>query len=43
MVGELDNVLEKVPINFGKLFQVIGAVLLNERFEILERRCIGAE
>ena len=35
MVGELDNVFEKVVIDFGKLFQRIGAAWLNERFDIL--------
>ena len=29
VVGELGNMLEKVPIDFGKLLQRIGAVLLN--------------
>ena len=35
MVGELGNILEKVLIDFGKLFQSIGAVWLNEQFDIL--------
>ena len=35
MVAELDDVLEKVLIDFGKLFQGIGAVRLYERFNIL--------
>ena len=44
MVGELGNALEKVLIDVGKLFQRIGAVWLNERFDILredvERRSL---
>ena len=35
MVAELDDVLEKVFIDFGKLFQRIGAVRLYERLDIL--------
>ena len=35
MVGELGNVFEIVLIDFGKLFQMIGAVRLCERFDIL--------
>ena len=35
MVAELYNVLEKVLIDFGKLFQRIGTVWLYERFNIL--------
>ena len=35
MVGELGNVLQKVLINCGKLFQKIGAVWLNGRIDIL--------
>ena len=35
MVAELGDVLEKVLIDFGKLFQRIGAVLLYERLDIL--------
>ena len=35
MVGELGNALEKVLIDFGRLFQTIGTVLLNERSDIL--------
>ena len=42
MVAELGDVLEKVLIDFGKLFQRIGAVWLYERFDIsreeVERR-----
>ena len=35
MVAELRDVLEKVLIDFGKLFQRIGAVRLYERLDIL--------
>ena len=35
MVAELGNVLKKVLINFGKLFQRIGVVRLYERLDIL--------
>ena len=35
MVAELGDVLEKVLIGFGKLFQRIGAVRLYERLDIL--------
>ena len=35
MVGELGNVLEKVRIDFGKLFQRKGEVWLNEQLDIL--------
>ena len=35
MVVELCNVLEKVLMDFGKLFQRKGAVWLNERLNIL--------
>ena len=35
MVAELGDVLEKVLIDFGKLFQRIGAVCLYERLDIL--------
>ena len=35
MVAELGDVLEKVLIDFGKLFQRIGVVRLYERFDIL--------
>ena len=35
MVAELGDVLEKVLINFGKLFQRIGVVQLYERLDIL--------
>ena len=33
MVGEIGDVLEKVLMDFGKLFQRIGAVRLYERLE----------
>ena len=35
MIGELGKVLKKVLINFGKLFQRIGAVWLCEQLYIL--------
>ena len=35
VVAELGDVLEKVLIDFGKLFQRIGAVRLYERLDIL--------
>ena len=35
MVAELGDVLEKVLIDFGKLFQRIGAVRLLKRLDIL--------
>ena len=35
MVAELGEVLEKILIDFGKLFQRIGAVRLYERLDIL--------
>ena len=35
MVAALGDVLEKVLIDFGKLFQRIGAVRLYERLDIL--------
>ena len=35
MVAVLGDVLEKVLIDFGKLFQRIGAVRLDERLDIL--------
>ena len=41
MVAELDNVLEKVLIDFGKLFQRIGAVRLYERLDILTEEVHG--
>ena len=36
MVAELGNMLDKVLIDFGKLFQMIGALLLYERLDILK-------
>ena len=38
MVAALGDVLEKVLIDFGKLFQRIGAVRLYERLDIFNRR-----
>ena len=35
MVAELGDVLKKVLIDFGKLFQRIGAVRVYERLDIL--------
>ena len=35
LVAEIGNVLEKILIDFGKLFQKIGAVWLYERLNIL--------
>ena len=40
MVVELDNVLEKVLIDFDKLFQRIGAVRLYERLNILREEVV---
>ena len=40
MVAELDDVLEKVLIHFGKLFQRIGAVRLYERLHILREEVV---
>ena len=40
MVAELDDVLEKVVIDFGKLFQRIGAVRLYERLDILREQVV---
>ena len=37
MVAELGDVLKKVLIDFGKLFQRIGAVWLYERLDIKKR------
>ena len=36
MVADLGDVLETVLIDFGKLFQRIGEVWLNERLDIFE-------
>ena len=40
MVAELGDVLEKVLIDFSKLFQRIGAVRLYERFDILREEAV---
>ena len=40
-VGELGNVLEKVLIDFCKLFQSIGAAWLNELLDILREDVEG--
>ena len=40
MVAELGNVLEKVLIDFGTLFQKIGAVRLYERLDILREEMV---
>ena len=40
VVAELDDVLEKVLIDFGKLFQRIGAVRLYERLDILREEVV---
>ena len=40
MVAELDDVLEKVLIDFGRLFQRIGAVRLYERLDILREEVV---
>ena len=40
MVAALCDVLEKVLIDFGKLFQSIGAVLLDERLDILREEVV---
>ena len=40
MVAELGDVLEKVLIDFGKLFQRIGAVRLYERLYILREEVV---
>ena len=40
MVVELGDVLEKVLIDFGKLFQRIGAVQLYERLDILREEVV---
>ena len=41
MVAQLRNILEKVLIDFGKLFQRIEAVWLNERLDILREDVEG--
>ena len=40
MFAELGDVLEKVLIDFGKLFQRIGAVRLYERLDILREEVV---
>ena len=40
MVAELGDVLEKVLIDFGKLFQRMGAVRLYERLDILREEVV---
>ena len=40
MVAALGDVLEKVLIDFGKLFQRIGAILLYERLDILREEVV---
>ena len=40
VVAELGDVLEKVLIYFGKLFQRIGAVQLYERLDILREEVV---
>ena len=40
MVAELGDVLEKVLIDFDKLFQRIGAVRLYERLDILREEVV---
>ena len=41
MVVELGDLLEKVFIDFGKLFQRIGAIRLYERLDILREDVDG--
>ena len=40
MVAALGDVVEKVLIDFGKLFQMIGAVRLYERLDILREEVV---
>ena len=40
MVAELGDMLEKVLIDFGKLFQRIGAVRLYERLDIVREEVV---
>ena len=40
MVAELGDVLEKVFIDFGKLFQRIGVVRLYERLDIVREEVV---
>ena len=43
MVAELGDVLEKVLIDFGKLFQRIEAVRLYERLDILREEVVEGQ
>ena len=43
MVAELGDVLEKVLIDFGKLFQRIRAVRLYERLDILREEAVEGQ
>ena len=43
MVAELDDLLEKVLIDFGKLFQRMGAVRLYERLDILRKEVVDEQ
>ena len=40
MVAELGNVLQKVLIDFGRLFQRIGAIRLYEQLDILREEVV---
>ena len=40
MVAELGDVLEKVLIDFGKLFRMIGTVWLYERLDVLREEVV---
>ena len=41
MVAELDDVLEKVLMDFVKLFQRIGTIRLYERLDILREEVVN--
>ena len=43
MVADLGNDLEKVLIDFGKLFQRIGAIGLYERLDILREEVVEGQ
>ena len=43
MVAELGDVLEKVLMDFGKLFQRIGAFRLYERLDILREKVVDGQ
>ena len=43
MVAELGDMLEKVLIDFGKLFQMIGAIRLYERLDILREVVVDGQ